>query len=71
MARVLVTGMSGTGKSTALCVLAGRGKSTEERAEVLRNLAEVEPLLRAGATVGIDAAAPVSDVVRRLEALAH
>jgi predicted ATPase len=71
MARVLVTGMSGTGKSTALCSLAGRGKTTEEWAEVLRNLAEVEPLLRAGATVEIDAAAPVSDVVRRLEALAH
>lgn len=45
------------------------GKSPEERAEILRNLAGVEPLLRAGATVEIDATAPISLVVRRLEAL--
>lgn len=47
------------------------GKTPAERAEVLRNLADVEPLLRARATMEIDATAPVSVVARRLEALAH
>ena len=47
------------------------GKSSAERAEVLRNLAGVEPLLRARATMEIDATAPISVVARRLEALAH
>ncbi len=47
------------------------GKLPAERAEVLRNLAEVEPLLRAGATAEIDASAPLAEVVRRLEALAR
>ncbi|HEY1176164.1 MAG TPA: AAA family ATPase [Phytomonospora sp.] len=39
------------------------GKSDAERAAVLRNLAEVEPLLRAGADVEIDTARPVAEVV--------
>jgi broad-specificity NMP kinase len=46
------------------------GKSPQERAEVLRHLAEVEPLLRAAATAELDATAPVEEVVRRLEELA-
>jgi shikimate kinase len=46
------------------------GKSPEERAEIRQNLAEVEPLLRASATVEIDATAPISRVVRELEELA-
>ncbi|MFI7210993.1 AAA family ATPase [Micromonospora maritima] len=46
------------------------GKRPEERAEILRNLAEVEPLLRATATAEVDAAAPIESVVGRLERLA-
>ncbi len=45
------------------------GKQPAERALILRHLAEVEPLLRATATVEIDAAVPLSRVVRRLEDL--
>jgi dephospho-CoA kinase len=45
------------------------GKSPAERAEILANLAEVEPLLRATSTAEIDASAPVEDVVRELERL--
>jgi dephospho-CoA kinase len=45
------------------------GKDPAQRAEILRNLAEVEPRLRATATTEIDATAPLSDVVRQLEAL--
>jgi hypothetical protein len=45
------------------------GKTPGQQAEVLRNLAEVEPLLRAGATSEIDASAPLGEVVRKLEAL--
>jgi RNase adaptor protein for sRNA GlmZ degradation len=44
------------------------GKSAAERAEILANL-RFEPRLRAGATVVIDAAAPLDEVVDRLEAL--
>ncbi len=46
------------------------GKRPEERALVLRHLAAVEPLLRAGATAEIDASAPLAQVVRRLEEIA-
>jgi dephospho-CoA kinase len=45
------------------------GQHPAERALILRHLAEVEPLLRAAATVEIDAAAPLSQVVRQLEIL--
>ncbi|MEP7023837.1 MAG: AAA family ATPase [Actinomycetota bacterium] len=45
------------------------GKSPEERALVLQHLAEVEPLLRASATVEIDASAPLPEVVHQLEGL--
>jgi hypothetical protein len=42
------------------------GKSPEERALILRHLAEVEPLLRATCTDEIDAAQPINEVVDRL-----
>ena len=45
------------------------GKSTAERAEILGYLTTVEPLLRATATLEIDATAPVGEVVDRLEGL--
>jgi len=102
MARILVTGMSGTGKSAALRELAGRGHRTvdtdtdewsrwdgadwiwredamsellatrpAERAEILDYLDTVEPLLRATATLEIDASAPLAEVVGRLLVLAE
>jgi dephospho-CoA kinase len=46
------------------------GKRPEERALILQYLAEVEPRLRATATIEIDASAPISQVVQQLEALA-
>jgi dephospho-CoA kinase len=45
------------------------GKSPHERADILRNLAEVEPRLRRSATVEIDATAPLAAVVQRLDEL--
>lgn len=45
------------------------GKHPAERALILRDIAEVEPLLRATATIEIDATAPLSQVVRQLENL--
>jgi adenylate kinase family enzyme len=45
------------------------GQDPTSRALVLRDLAEVEPLLRATATTEIDASAPLADVVQALEAL--
>ena len=45
------------------------GQHPDEQAEILRNLAEVEPRLRATATAEIDARAPVAEVVTQLEAL--
>jgi dephospho-CoA kinase len=47
------------------------GKDPAERAEILQNLALVEPLLRATATAEIDASAPVDEVVRELERLSR
>lgn len=46
------------------------GKSPQERARVLEHLDTVEPLLRATATLEIDATQPLSVVADRLEALA-
>jgi shikimate kinase len=46
------------------------GKTAEQQAEILRYVAEVQPRLRATATVEIDAAMPLAEVVRRLEDLA-
>ncbi|MFP5022411.1 AAA family ATPase [Pseudonocardia phyllosphaerae] len=45
------------------------GKSHEERDEILRNLEEIEPLLRRSATAEIDASAPLAEVVRKLDGL--
>lgn len=45
------------------------GKHPAERALILRDIAEVEPLLRATATIEIDATAPLSQIVRQLENL--
>ena len=47
------------------------GKSPEERARVLRDLAVVEPLLRAGAAHEIVTTRPLADVVAELDALAR
>jgi broad-specificity NMP kinase len=44
----------------------GYGKSPKERALVLRDVAEVEPLLRATCTHEVDATRPLDDVVARL-----
>jgi dephospho-CoA kinase len=46
------------------------GKSNEERREILRYLSEIEPRLRATATIEIDATAPLIDVVDQLQRLA-
>jgi dephospho-CoA kinase len=45
------------------------GKSAEERELILRDLAEVEPLLRATCSHEIDASQPLDAVVRRLIAI--
>ena len=45
------------------------GKSPRERAQILHDLAEIESRLRATATVEIDAAMPLTEVVRQLETL--
>jgi broad-specificity NMP kinase len=44
----------------------GYGKSTDERAQIIRDVAEVEPLLRATCTHEIDATQPVEVVVSQL-----
>jgi dephospho-CoA kinase len=46
------------------------GKSDEQRREILRYLSEVEPRLRATATMEIDTTAPVIKVVDQLQRLA-
>lgn len=46
------------------------GKSDDERREILHYIHEVEPRLRATATVEIDATGPLIDVVSQLERLA-
>ena len=45
------------------------GKSAEERELILRQLAEVEPLLRAGCTHEIDATKPIEEIVGELVAI--
>ena len=42
------------------------GKSAKERNEILRNLEEVEPLLRRGATFEIDTSIDLADVINQL-----
>jgi dephospho-CoA kinase len=46
------------------------GKSDDQRREILRYLSEVEPRLRATATLEIDATASLLDVVNQLQRLA-
>jgi broad-specificity NMP kinase len=46
------------------------GKSEEERERILQDLANVEPLLRRGATAEIDTRAPLGEVVHELERIA-
>jgi hypothetical protein len=46
------------------------GKSPDERALIARYVETVEPLLRATATIEIDASRPLAEVVERLEELA-
>ena len=46
------------------------GKAAEERGVILRDLAEVEPLLRRTSTHEIDATQPLEDVVQQLIAIA-
>jgi hypothetical protein len=48
----------------------GYGKRAHERELILRDLAEVEPLLRATCTHEIDASRPIGDVVAELLASA-
>lgn len=62
MRRVLVTGVSGVGKSTALRELARRS---------LRFKETVQPRLRSIAHAEIDTTAPVDDVVTALLTLAR
>jgi dephospho-CoA kinase len=45
------------------------GKTSADREMILRHVAEVEPLLRASATIEIDASAALEDVVNQLEQL--
>ncbi|MFD4955154.1 MULTISPECIES: hypothetical protein [unclassified Streptomyces] len=45
--------------------------TSEERDAILHHLTTVEPLLRATATVEIDATAPIERVVQQLEELAE
>jgi dephospho-CoA kinase len=47
------------------------GKSEEERAKVLADLAEVEPMLRATATLELDATRSVPEIAGVLESLAR
>ena len=47
------------------------GKTPTERAMILADLAEIEPLLRAGCTHELDASRPLSDVVADLIAIAE
>jgi thymidylate kinase len=46
------------------------GKPAEERQLILSDLANFEPLLRAGATAEIDTRAPLEEVVNALERIA-
>jgi len=45
------------------------GKTPEELDRILRDVAEVEPLLRATSTCELDATAPVTDLADRIESL--
>lgn len=45
------------------------GRSPEDRAEIVRYVRDVEPLLRAGATVELDGREPVTSIADRVEVL--
>jgi broad-specificity NMP kinase len=47
------------------------GKTDAERARILADLHEVEPVLRSGATAEIDTRIPVAEVADRIEAIAR
>jgi dephospho-CoA kinase len=47
------------------------GSTPEQRAEIERNVGEVEPLLRHGASVEFDARRPVSELADLIEALVN
>ena len=47
------------------------GKTVEDQAVILRDLAEVEPLLRATCTHELDATQPLADIVAALAQLGH
>ena len=71
MTKVLVTGMSGTGKSTVLDELARRpyGKNPSERDLILEHIAVVEPLLRRTATHEIATTSRLEDVADQLQSI--
>jgi dephospho-CoA kinase len=46
------------------------GKSAEDRARIIADTAEIEPLLRRSATLVIDTSAPLAGTVRQLASLA-
>jgi dephospho-CoA kinase len=47
------------------------GKNEAQRRDILRNLSEIEPRLRATATIEIDASVPLIEVVDQLQHLAQ
>lgn len=47
------------------------GKSADERTRILRDIAEFEPVLRAGATHEVDTTRPETDVVESVLAIAN
>ena len=85
MARVLLTGMSGTGKSTVLEELRRRGFHTVDTdygdwehapgvwdaSRMAELLETVESLLRAGATLELDGRASVEELASVIEGLVH
>lgn len=75
MTAVLLTGMSGTGKSTVIGELARRGFAAVDTddggfIEAVAVEGQVEPPLRADATVEIDTRIPVDEVAERVLAVA-
>ena len=71
MTKVLITGMSGTGKSTVLRELGKRGhRVVDTDSDDWSHWATVEPLLRQTSSHELDATAPVAERVAQLEAIA-